>query len=678
MASIRGNRFLLNRDSIPISIVFDDRVLPFFSGSDLDNLRVALSASDANQFLKEFSPDFKHCVYAICGANSADLLAVSPGCLSRPFLDFKHLLRVEGTIEFSLRHITQLPAWTTGKQSKAVTGDLVIVERILGPPYLQGDHKAFNPQGALDFAVSAMLRDAVWINKELCFVSQEYSWDRLYLASKGVSCSVYMKCLYSTTLFGMDDNDTRTYGESGTVYHPRTAVPMRAHEDICEQQPSRTVAVIGPNFSLIRPGMGVVIDPPLHVDGESGRKTPYIETVYGSVLAIETGTGHITVRLLCNQENLPAYVIGGLGFNELIQTNLTLTVPFDWVSGTFHLWPPQLFQADCIPQESETGMRGKCLGRIVVCDMVVSLDGSYCKWTDVLSAPLDVLTRLSKGQLRLTINRLLPFRAREALSYLSSMHELDGGLNPPALAYRCLLGHALTTFARQKVEHARSAKDQLSFRPDMPGRALMELIYRSVPPEEHNVVIRNGNMLVEVKNLDALRPVFGLTPSRFDFRGEGCGVIELHGPFTFKWSMYDTLEPTGALSGSVSISVGSFTEYSRMGTDVIKSSKCHPDALRARRESGLKDPTEGPKEKKARSSRGSQAQTGRKTQVSKAPQQALARLLRQVRRVSLLNVSSSNSDGKEDERNGVTGSSSSAEEEQPSSRLLQKSVVDSE
>ncbi len=75
-------------------------------------------------------------------------------------------------------------------------------------------------------------------------------------------------------------------------------------------------------------------------------------------------------------------------------------------------------------------------------------------------------------------------------------------------------------------------------------------------------------------------------------------MVEFDGPFVFKWSMYDTLEPWGPLSGSVSISVGSFTEYNCMGTDVIKSPKRHPDALRG---SGIKAPAE----RKARTTKAS-------------------------------------------------------------------------
>ena len=60
---------------------------------------------------------------------------------SSPKRTFKlnHLER--RSIEFYLQHKSQLPEWTTGKWA---SGDQIIVERILGSPSLQGDHKAVN------------------------------------------------------------------------------------------------------------------------------------------------------------------------------------------------------------------------------------------------------------------------------------------------------------------------------------------------------------------------------------------------------------------------------------------------------------------------------------------------------------------------------------------------------
>ena len=619
MANLQSS-FLLNADSLPISIVFDDSVLHFMKGQDLEVLRKALSAanSDANHYLKELSPEFKDCLLALGGAESAKQLDVDPSSCSISFLDMKHLVHDDKSgVKFSLRHISQLPKWTTGKLSAKGTGDRIIVKEILGPPYLQGDYMAVHPRGALDFAVSATLCDSVWINDCLCLVSQEYTWHRLYLAEKGAS-KVYQQCLSSTVRFGME-RDSRTYDESSTKYKAAASAPFRALEEIGNQHRNNTVAIVGPNRTLLRPGMGVVVDPPL------AAKAAYVESIYGSVTAVDTITCQICIRLLLGYENLPPYVIGNLGQNELLQTNAILQVPFDWVSGSFRLWPPLLFQADCIPQRTEKRPRRKFLGRIVVCDLKIHLDGEE-RGENEIKISFEVLSKLMNGELSMTLSRLKPFPPQAALDYIHHMHELEGGLNPPAFAYQSLMGNALMTFARKKVEHARSAnKDHLSFRPNMPGSALMELIYDVVKNEERVTTVSNGNLMVEVRDLDALLPVFGLTPSRIDLRHEGHGIIDFHGPFIFKWSMYDTLEPSGPMGGSVSISVGSYTEYNRMGTDVIKSSKPHPDALRG---SSLKIP----KEKRARAS----SDDGkRRHHASVAAAQAEARLKRQMRRMEI-------------------------------------------
>ncbi len=122
-------------------------------------------------------------------------------------------------------------------------------------------------------------------------------------------------------------------------------------------------------------------------------------------------------------------------------------------------------------------------------------------------------------------------------------------------------------------------------------------------------------------------------------------MVAFHGPFVLKWSMYDTVEPWGPLSGSVSISVGSFTEYSRMGTDVIKSSRCHPDALRG---SGIKAPAQ----KRARTSQTS-SDTRRMKQASQAQAQADERRQRQaIRSAKLAGGSGAESTSTSDERDG--------------------------
>ena len=628
------SRFHLNNG---VSVVFDEQVLPHLKGMDQEVLKNASCVDDTSRYLKELSPQLKDCLLAICGAGSADLLGVDPGSCSMPFLDLKHF---DGRpIEFVVLNISKLPKWTKGQTRGKGSGDRIIIESLLGPPYLQGDHKAVDPKGALDFALSAVLRDAVWVTNAIAIVSPQYCWAKLYMAERG-SAYIYEQVLAVTHRFGMND-DPRTYGETGTVYKASASAPIRLLKEIVDR--SDSVAIGGPNRTLLRPGMGVVIDPPL-LECPKGA-----DVMYGSVTAVDPGSKIITFRALLGRDNLPEYVLCNLGPNELVQTNALCNVPFHWVSGTFHLYPPQLFNAECIPQASENQMANKFLGRIIVCDMQIFPDNetSFSGFADEIMVTFEIFAKLLQGKLRLTLSRLKPFPARAALAYYHYQNEIDGGISPPALAYRCFLGYELTSFARQKAAHAKSGKDQLSLRPNVPGRALMELLYHTMNPDDLNIAIRNGVLMVEIKNVVALTPVFGLSASKFDFRVEGLGVVEFDGPFVFKWSQYDTHEPWGPLAGSVSISVGSFTEYNRMGTDVIKSSKRHPDAIRG---SGINATRAA--EKKARTSKAS-SDTGRTKQAFQALAQAEARRLRQESRTALLaNGSGSESTSTSDERDG--------------------------
>ena len=616
---------------VPVAFFFDASALPHLADEDRNILQNKLSCPKAILSVTEFSLEFRRCLYALCGADSAQLLQVDPASCTRKCLSLDHL--EQRPIKFFLRHISDMPKWTKGKLNKGSSGDHIVVERILSPPYLQGDFKANVPKGVLDLAVSAILRDSVWINACLGFVSEEYRWDKLYLAEAGA----YRQCLESTPRFDMGD-DKRTYAQSGTKYKPSSSAPYHALKEISSLHQNKAVALIGMKNLLVRPGSGVVFDPPL-----SERAFADIETFFGTVKEIDHGSATLTVRLLLGSDNLPGYVIGNLGANELIQTNATMVVPFHWVAGTFRVWPAQLFQADCIPKDPLSSRWCKFVSKIVVCDLEFSMDDA--NGSGEIAVSFDIFTQLLQGNIPLTVNRMKPFPASAALAYVFYMHELDGGLNPPAHAYRDCLAHAAKLFALQKAAHSRSTKDPHSFRPDMPGPALMELLYRTVPPEHRRVTISNGNMLVEVQNLEALHGVFGLIPHEFNLRDDGFGMMRFNGPFVFKWSMYDTQESWGALSGSVSISVGSYTELNRMGTDVIKSSKCHPDALRG---SGIKTATE----KKARVIT-TNSDISKKRLGSRAPEQAVARMQRQVRRMGLLGSGSqagSTSESTSDER----------------------------
>ena len=608
-------------DGKRISIRFDANILPFVNDVDCPVLQSALRADhDTSHLMKRLSAELKDCILAIAGPQSADLLDVDPSSCSLSFLDLSHLGQ---TAEFSMKHISNLPPGTQGKRNgKGSSGDRIVIERLAGPPYLQGDYRAVDPKGAMDFAVSAFLRDVVWLNGSVALVSAEYLWHKQYLAER-CNASILKTLLHDTIRFGMGD-DTKTYGEAGTVYKAAAAAPFRALNEISNQHRNSSIAIGGKNRSILRPGMGVLIEVPLSTSQHAG-----FHNTFGSITAMDLDSGNITVRLLLGRDNLPDYVLANLGGNDLVQTNAVLEVPINWVAGTFRLWPSLLFNAECIAQKGESGMRNKFLGRVVVCDLQFSPKDEHVNRSDELEGDnvmvnTEIFARLLEGRLRLTLSRMKPFPAKAALAYIFHMHELEGGLNPPALAYTPLLRHSLTSFALQKAGHARSAKDLHTFHPDMPPRAVLELLHCTVPSEDLHVGVRKGVLTVEVKNLGQLRGVFGMDPSVVDLRDDGHGVIEFYGPFAIKWNMYDVSEDWGKLSGSLSISVGSYTEFNRMGTDVIKSSKCHPEALRG---SGV----EAPAKKKARTSKAS-PDTGGLRRASQAQAQANERAQRLERR----------------------------------------------
>ena len=164
--------FLIADVPVPVSIVFDESVLPFLVEEDRKLLQNFLSFSQAFPSLSEFSLEFRRCLFSICGADSASFLQIDPTSCTRKCLELDHL--EERPVKFYLRHISGLPEWTKGKPNKGSTGDHVVVERVLEPPYLQGDYKAASPKGALDFAISATLRDMVLYPRSIVGIS--YTW----------------------------------------------------------------------------------------------------------------------------------------------------------------------------------------------------------------------------------------------------------------------------------------------------------------------------------------------------------------------------------------------------------------------------------------------------------------------------------------------------------------------
>jgi len=521
--------------------------------------------------LGHLSRQFKNALLAVAGPCAMEQLGfnVSTSSGSRSSLKLAHL---PDPITFVLTHVSELPPDTQRMSSQCKTGDRIVYDRTDGSPFLQSDFKASKPKGALDFAVALYARDLVWVDSNLCLASQPYRWECQYMAE--LRSDVLNRLLYDQPLPGLMSH--MTYKDAGIKYQATSNAPFHALEAIAGEASNTEVKLLGRPASLIRPGCGVVVDVPVAYTAEHSK----VDRAFGSVIGFETraGVDFIVIRVHLCGENVPCSLLSRMSPGELIQTNITVTVRADWVSGTYRISPPLLYTATHITEVSDDESISDFKDKIVVCDALIGQP------VDTQHPDLGVLAMVASGQVPITLRRMDPFPPECALAFLHHQHAVhSGGLYPPAIWYRPHLADILKSFARQKTaQHLKSSKDMLTMHPRIPGAALMELLYLKMDASRREVSISNGNILVKVVDLEFLQDVFGIpVADKFNFIPEGFGMVKLDGPFVFKWSMYDTLEQTGPLDGSVSISVGSYTEYDRMGSGALKSSKCHPDSIKA-------------------------------------------------------------------------------------------------
>jgi hypothetical protein len=141
-----------------------------------------------------------------------------------------------------------------------------------------------------------------------------------------------------------------------------------------------------------------------------------------------------------------------------------------------------------------------------------------------------------------------------------------------------LLAEALRSYAKTKTAHAKNTNSIHTFKAEIPGKTMVELMFQRVHPEKRIVSLRrNGGLAITVEE-DDLPFVFGKDVLRHDFISDGFGTVRLYGPFIFIWQMHDRFGAT--LEGPVTITVDSFTEYNRHG-EVIKSTKTSAESMKA-------------------------------------------------------------------------------------------------
>jgi len=513
--------------------------------------------------LDQLSSQFKNALLVVAGPSAKNQLGYkdSTASYSRSPLKLSHLSE---PITFVLTHVSELPSDTHCMSSICKTGDHIVYDQIKTPPYFQSDFKAVKPTGALDFAVPVLARDLVWVDHNLCLASQKYLWECQYLAE--LRPDVLTRLLCDPQLLAC------------IKYEATSNAPFHALEAIAGEASNNEVKLVKHCSALIRPGCGVVLEIPL----KNWAENSLVAQAYGTVVGFETSAGvdvddyNFVIQLHLCRDDLPCSVLSRMSPGELIQTNIRVTVPAKWVSGTFRISPALLYTATHITEESD-GAGGLFKDKIVVCDAVIA------EPDHMPHSNLGVLARVKNGQVPMTLRRMAPFPPECALAFLHHQHAVHcGGLYPRAIWYQPHLAEIVKSFAFQKTaQHLRSNKDMHTMHPRIPGAALMELLYLKLDARNREVSISNGNLLVKVVDLASLNDVFGIPIDKFNFIPEGHGIVKFHGPFVFKWSMYDTLDQTGPLDGSVSISVGAYTEYDRMGSGVVKSSKCHPDSIKA-------------------------------------------------------------------------------------------------
>lgn len=520
--------------------------------------------------LDKLSPSFKSALLVVAGPCAKAQLGLPHSASSRPAIKLAHL--PQDPITFFLTPLSDLPSGTQPMGSKCKTGDRIVYDSINGPPFFQSDCLATKPKGVLDFAVSVTARDLVWLDSNLCLASQQYSWTPQYMAE--LRPRVLDELLYSQNLPGSQ----KTYKQAGIKYEATSNAPFFAMEAIAGEASSREVkrAINCPAF--LRPGCGVLVDVPIRLQAAHS----HVERAFGSVVGFETRASveHVVMQLYLDRDDLPPYVMSRMSAGELIQTNIRATVPLDWIRGTFRISPASLYRATNIIEAFEESRFSDFKDKIVVCDVVIDFMPEHA---DGSTQNLGILAKVAKSEVDITLRRMDPFPADCALAFLHHQHAVhSGGLHPPAIWYQRHLEDILRSFACQKTaKPLRSTKSIHTMHPRIPGVALMDLLYLKVDATHREVSLKDGNLQVSVADFASLKAVFGIPVDRFNFIAEGYGLVKLHGPFVFRWSMYDCNDQTGPLDGSVSISVGSFTEYDRMGTGVVKSSKCHPDSIKS-------------------------------------------------------------------------------------------------
>jgi hypothetical protein len=186
------------------------------------------------------------------------------------------------------------------------------------------------------------------------------------------------------------------------------------------------------------------------------------------------------------------------------------------------------------------------------------------------------------------VYRVKPMTADVAFAYLGRMQEFTHA-DRPNVHLKTLL-HSFEQFAKEKTsKRIKSIQNQRTFRPPVPGRAVMLLLKTLPGANVRQISLSNKTMVVTIGEPSFLDSMFSRKMSEFDFRSEGFGMVRLLGPVHFKWEMCLSEDGCGPVEGRMSVTVGGWTELDRFNIEAIKqSSEAGHGARAAKRENPSK------------------------------------------------------------------------------------------
>ena len=546
-----------------VRLVVPEKVIGHLS--DQDRIAVRLGPVMA----PSLSQEFKVAALTVAGISNADIFRFDRTSAKLKGIPLNHLSgeKRAGVVIFTLTHQSELPSEVKGASSKTKAGDRIIFDKIVAPPHFEGEYNDPNQKytAEVHLSVRVQVRDSVFLQGYqgggLAFVSDAYVWSQA-LSSMGPD--TIQRIIGGAERQGLRD----TYAAGRISYPPRArGAEFAALEQIINQPHDSEVFVLGKNRTLVRKGMGVSFDIP-YASALYG-SDPWMREVHGSVVSFESDPDgpQMIVRLHLAEDNIPPWLLSNLHEGELLQTNALIRMRADHLVCSFRLYPAQLYHGACSPDPQ--GFNDK----IVIGDLKFGETQS-----EMQISCIQIISGLNRGEHSVTIQALKPVALSAIPAIFHHINAVHGGISPHPQAYVELLAEALRSYAKSKTAHAKNTNSIHTFKAEIPGKTMVELMFQRVHPEKRIVSLRrNGGLAITVEEGD-LPFVFGKDVLRHDFISDGFGTVRLYGPFIFIWQMHDRFGAT--LEGPVTITVDSFTEYNRHG-EMIKSTKTSAESMKA-------------------------------------------------------------------------------------------------